>query len=391
MPFSTAGTNWRGIAPPKMSSSNWKSVPRGSGSTRILQSPNWPWPPVCFLWRPVRFGRCRDGFAIRDARRLQVDLDAEPSLQLGDSDFDVQLALAGQQELVRLRIAPVFDRWVLFLEPMHRRADLVLVAAALRLDRIGQHGLRELDRGDAELGSLLGYQVAGVRVLQLGDGAKISSLELRYVRLRFSLQRQQVSQPLGRVTRGVVHGRVRLERARDDAQHRDAAGEGIGNGFPDERRVRSRFRRLHAERLIAIERGKIAMRGRRHVIDDGVEQRLEADGVQARRADQREDLAGHRGRAQSCDELFLRERSFGEERLHELLVGLRHHLDQLFARALRGLDHRRRNVSFGHLPAAVGGKRKRFHRDQVDDAGERFFLAQRQLDWNDFASAIPMQ
>ena len=19
---------------------------------RILQSPNWPWPPVCFLWRP---------------------------------------------------------------------------------------------------------------------------------------------------------------------------------------------------------------------------------------------------------------------------------------------------------------------------------------------------
>ena len=52
MPFSTAGTYCRGIEPPKMSSSNWKSLPRGSGSTRILQSPNWPWPPVCFLWRP---------------------------------------------------------------------------------------------------------------------------------------------------------------------------------------------------------------------------------------------------------------------------------------------------------------------------------------------------
>ena len=52
MPFSTAGTNCRGMEPPKMSSSNWKSLPRGSGSTLILQSPNWPWPPVCFLWRP---------------------------------------------------------------------------------------------------------------------------------------------------------------------------------------------------------------------------------------------------------------------------------------------------------------------------------------------------
>ena len=52
MPFSTAGTNCRGIEPPKMSSTNSKSLPRGSGSTLILQSPNWPWPPVCFLCRP---------------------------------------------------------------------------------------------------------------------------------------------------------------------------------------------------------------------------------------------------------------------------------------------------------------------------------------------------
>ena len=52
MPFSTAGMNPRGIAPPKISSTNWKSSPRGSGATLILQSPNCPCPPVCFLWRP---------------------------------------------------------------------------------------------------------------------------------------------------------------------------------------------------------------------------------------------------------------------------------------------------------------------------------------------------
>ena len=52
MPFSTAGMNCRGIEPPKMSSTNSKSLPRGSGSNFTLQSPNWPWPPVCFLCRP---------------------------------------------------------------------------------------------------------------------------------------------------------------------------------------------------------------------------------------------------------------------------------------------------------------------------------------------------
>ena len=35
-----------------MSSANSKSLPRAIGSIRILQSPNCPWPPVCFLWRP---------------------------------------------------------------------------------------------------------------------------------------------------------------------------------------------------------------------------------------------------------------------------------------------------------------------------------------------------
>ena len=52
MPFSIAGTNWRGIEPPKVSLTNSKSLPLGSGSNFTLQSPNWPWPPVCFLWRP---------------------------------------------------------------------------------------------------------------------------------------------------------------------------------------------------------------------------------------------------------------------------------------------------------------------------------------------------
>ena len=42
----------------------------------------------------VRFGRRLDRLAVRDARRLQVDVDAEAPLQLRDRHLDVQLALA---------------------------------------------------------------------------------------------------------------------------------------------------------------------------------------------------------------------------------------------------------------------------------------------------------
>ena len=93
MPFSTAGMNCRGIEPPKMSSTNSKSLPRGSGSTLILQSPNCPWPPVCFLCRPCASVGDRDRLAVGNARRLQVHFHAEAALQLGDRHFDVQLAL----------------------------------------------------------------------------------------------------------------------------------------------------------------------------------------------------------------------------------------------------------------------------------------------------------
>src|SRR5438046_2242281 len=42
----------------------------------------------------VRFGGGPDRLAVRDARRLQVHVDAEPALQLRHRDLDVQLALA---------------------------------------------------------------------------------------------------------------------------------------------------------------------------------------------------------------------------------------------------------------------------------------------------------
>ena len=58
----------------------------------------------------VRLDARRDRLAVGDAWRLQLHLDAEAALQLRDRHLDVQLPLAGEQQLVGLRIALVADR-----------------------------------------------------------------------------------------------------------------------------------------------------------------------------------------------------------------------------------------------------------------------------------------
>ena len=50
-PLSTDGIRVWGMTPPTMLLTNSYPAPRSFGSTRIATSPNWPAPPVCFLWR----------------------------------------------------------------------------------------------------------------------------------------------------------------------------------------------------------------------------------------------------------------------------------------------------------------------------------------------------
>ena len=267
---------WRGIDPPKMSSSNTKSLPRGSGSSRILQSPNWPWPPVCFLWRPWASARRRDRLAVRNPRRLQVHLDAEPPLQLRDGDLDVQLALPGEEQLLRLRVARVADRRVLFLEAMHRRADLVLVAAALGLDGIRQHRLRKLNRREAQA-ALLGDRVVGQRVLQLRDGPEVAGPDLGRGRRGLALHHLQVAEALARVAREIVHGLIGSQRAGHHAKQRNASGEGIRHRLPHERRVGLRGIRRRRLRLIAALGRERTLERARRARHDQVEERLRPD------------------------------------------------------------------------------------------------------------------
>ena len=126
--------------------------------------------------------------------------------------------------------------------------------------------------------ALVAERVVGQRVLQLGDRAEIAGLDLRHARLRLALQQQQVAEALGRVARLVVDGRIGLERAGDDAEHRDPSGERIGNGLPHERG--GRFLLVGVARDLGaglVRRRETADRPATADSDDRVEQLLDAD------------------------------------------------------------------------------------------------------------------
>jgi hypothetical protein len=97
---------------------------------RILQSPNWPWPPVCFLWRPGASTLAR-WFRGKAPWALEGDFSVVALFEPADDGLDVRLACAGDEELVGLRVAEEADEQVLFHELVDGGRELVFVGADL--------------------------------------------------------------------------------------------------------------------------------------------------------------------------------------------------------------------------------------------------------------------
>src|SRR6185437_3256601 len=116
---------------------------------------------------PLHVGFAQNRLPVCHPWRAQLDLDVVPLLQLGDRNLDVLLAAAAEQELLSLLIAGEMQRAVLLKHLVERDRNLVLVAAALGLEREMNRRLRRL-RCPVEDGlGPVAQRVAGERVLEL--------------------------------------------------------------------------------------------------------------------------------------------------------------------------------------------------------------------------------
>ena len=183
----------------------------------------------------VRVGRFGDRFAIRHLRRMKDDLDAVLLLQLRNDDLHVQLTLAADEHLVRPLIASEVNARIFLHDAGEGGVDLVLIAARLRLDRERDRRLGILHMFDEERVIFRGECVAGVNVFEFRHRADVARFELGDRDLLLALEQLQFSDALFVIFARVPVGRVGFERARVDAEQRDAAGERIGERFEDQR------------------------------------------------------------------------------------------------------------------------------------------------------------
>src|SRR5260370_663542 len=131
-----------------------------------------------FLVLAFRVGLAANGFAIGDFGGLEGEVDMVALVELGDDDFDMLLAGAGQEKFLGLRIARKAQRGTVLEDFMIRNADLVFIGAGSRLDGKGDGRLGKL-RGRVKNGrSFIAKSFAGSRFLQLGACTDGSGVQL---------------------------------------------------------------------------------------------------------------------------------------------------------------------------------------------------------------------
>ncbi len=82
------------------------------------------------------------------------------------------------EELLAGLLVAAEDEGRIFLgEPPERLAHLLLVSLGLRRDREAHDGLRKPEIGQLDLGVVRQEEVAGMRLLELGDGSDVAGSE----------------------------------------------------------------------------------------------------------------------------------------------------------------------------------------------------------------------
>src|SRR5207245_7340605 len=207
---------------------------------------------------PLRGRLLTDRLEVRHTWLMQFDVDAEAPLQPLDRDLDVHLRQTGQQLLPGLRVPAQMERRVLLGEASQPRRHLLLVALRLRRDGEAHHRLGEADSRQLDLALAFEQQVAGLRLLQLGDCTDVARAELVRRIVFLPLQLEQRADPLLRVCARVRARRVALHRAAEHAEDVDTAGERIGDRLEDERRSAA---------AVDVDR-RALLRRRRHALDE---------------------------------------------------------------------------------------------------------------------------
>ena len=328
-------------------------------------------------------GGLGDGFLVGDLGLADVRLDLELAQQPVDDNLEVQLAHAGDDGLARLLVGIGLEGRVLLGELREGDGHLLLAGLGLRLYGDADNRLGELHVLEHYLVLVVAERVAGGGVLQADGRGDVAGVRRLKVLAVVGVHQQDAAETLALALGGVYDGLARVDRAGIDAEEGELADIGVGHNLERQRGegravVGGTLLHLAGLRVLALD-GRDVQRARQ-VVDDGVEQLLDALVLIRGAAYDGHHLYRERGAADSGANLVRGHFLALEVELHDFVVEIAHGLEQVVAVLLGEIAHILGDVLDAHILAQIIVVDIGLHLDQVNDAAEVGLLAYGQLD-----------
>src|SRR5215472_5208350 len=258
------------------------------------------------------FGLAADGFAIGDLRTADVGVHAKFPLHAVDNDFEVKFAHAGDDGLPGFRVGMHAEGGIFLSETSQSLAHFVLVGLGLGLDGDGNDRRREVHGFENDLLVFFAKSVAGGDALQADAGADIAGVDSVNFFALVGVHLEQAANALAGTLGGVVDVAAGIQNAGVDTDVGDMADERVGHDFEGQRGERlivgsAAKNRLFGVGINAFDRRNIE--GRRQIVDDRIEQRLNALVLEGRAGQHGDDFHRQGGLADGLAHLLERERA----------------------------------------------------------------------------------
>ena len=285
----------------------------------------------------------------------------------------MQLAHTGNDGLTRLFVGVGLKRRVLLGQLHQGDAHLLLTGLGLRLDGHADNGLGEFHGLEDDRMLLIAERVAGRGVLHTDRGGDIAGIDRVDILAVIGVHLQDAAQTLAGALRGVQNGRALVEAAGINAEEAQLADIRVGRdleGQSGERCVVVRRAEVLFVSLRVHTGDALLVEGRRHEVDDGVEQFLNALVLIGGAAGHGHHLHGDGRLADGSADHVLGHFLAAEVELHDGVILIGDGIEQLLVVFLRKLGQVLGDLLLADILAQLIVEDIGLHADQVDHAAE---------------------
>ena len=277
-----------------------------------------------------------DLFTVGNARRVKLGIHAEAALELGAQNVDLNIACAGNDDLVRLGVVGDGEGRIFLVQTVETGAELILLTAGLGSDGAGVAGLGKVHALEHDDVLRVAQRVAGPDAVHLGDGADVAAADLLDFLVLLALDGIETPELFGVAGRGIVEGHVACDLAAHDLDEGVLAVL-VGDGLEDDGGGGAVFIVSDLDVLAVVVLGGFGIHvgGDGDEVDNGLHQHVNAETGGGAAAEHGRDAAVLDAELETLGDLGVGKLHGVEELFHQLFIGAGGGFHQLGAGGFR--------------------------------------------------------